>query len=86
MKNGISEKDFLELTTSHTSKSFSLEIEKMVRVNQSSYIDAVLEYCIQKDIDASIIPKLVNRQLKDKLETEAKKLNFIVDNTVELPI
>ena len=58
----------------------------MVRVNQSSYIDAVLEYCIQKDIDASIIPKLVNRQLKDKLETEAKKLNFIVDNTVELPI
>jgi len=34
----------------------------------------------------SIIPKLVNRQLKDKLETEAKKLNFIVDNTVELPI
>ena len=86
MKNGISEKDFLELTNSHTSKSFSLEIEKMVRVNQSSYIDAVLEYCSQKDIDASIIPKLVNRQLKDKLETEAKKLNFIVDNTVELPI
>ena len=76
----------MELTNSHTSKSFSLEIEKMVRVNQSSYIDAVLEYCIQKDIDASIIPKLVNRQLKDKLETEAKKLNFIVDNTVELPI
>lgn len=86
MKNGISEKDFLELTNSHTSKSFSLEIERMVRINGSSYIDAVLEYCIEKEIDTSIIPKLVNRQLKDKLETEAKKLNFIVDSTIELPI
>ena len=86
MKNGISEKDFLELTNSHTSKSFSLEIERIVKENESSYIDAVMEYCISKDIDTSIIPKLVNRQLKDKLETEAKKLNFIVDNTIELPI
>ena len=50
------------------------------------FIEAVLEYCKEKEIDMSIIPKLVNRQLKDKLETEAKKLNFIVDNTVELPI
>ena len=86
MKNGISEKDFLELTNSHTSKSFSLEIERIIKENESSYIDAVMEYCISKDIDTSIIPKLVNRQLKDKLETEAKKLNFIVDSTIELPI
>jgi|TARA_Y100000310_G_C20676013_1_gene813072 hypothetical protein len=86
MKNGITEKDFLELTNAHTPKSFSLEIENIVFKNQSSYIEAVLEYCKEKEIDMSIIPKLVNRQLKDKLETEAKKLNFIVDNTVELPI
>ena len=40
-------------------------------------MDAIFHYCDQKDIDLDIVPKLVNKSLKDKLEVEARELNFL---------
>jgi len=66
-------------------KKFALEIEQMVKNNDLSYMDAILEFCLQRSIEPETIAKLVNKQLKDKLEVEATALHFL-PNKAKLPI
>ena len=73
----LTEEEFLEITNLHNPKKFSKNIEVMVREFNIRYIDAVIEYCIKHDIDNEIIPKLLTRQLKDKIQVEAMEYNFL---------
>ena len=73
----LTEEEFLEITNLHNPKKFSKNIEIMVREQEIRYIDAVMEYCSDHNIDNEIIPKLLTRQLKEKIQAEAVQYNFL---------
>ena len=73
----LTEEEFLEITNLHNPKKFSKNIEVIVREQGLRYIDAIMEYCSEHNIDNDIIPKLLTRQLKDKIQAEAVQFNFL---------
>ena len=57
---------------------FAQEIEKLVQVNADmSYIDAIVHFCEQNNIDVESVPKLISKPLKEKIKYEAMELNFL---------
>jgi len=68
------------------SKEFSLKIEQIVQVKKGiSYMDAVLKYCEDNDIDPSTVAPMLTKALKDKITIEAQNLN-IIPKTGQLPV
>jgi len=68
------------------SKEFSLEIEKIVQAKKGiTYMDAVLKYCEENEIDPGTVAPLISKTLKDKITIEAQNLNYI-PKTGQLPI
>lgn len=62
----------------YSSKKFSEEIEKTVLDNKDmKYIDAIVFFCEQNNIDVDSVPKLVSKPLKEKLKAEAMELNLL---------
>ena len=61
------------------SKEFGLIIEDLVKKLRVSYIDAVLQYCQDNDIDPSTVNPMINKNLKDKIKTEAINLRLVKD-------
>ena len=48
---------------------FAQEIEKLVQVNvDMSYIDAIVHFCEQNNIDVESVPKLISKPLKEKIK------------------
>ena len=69
------------------SKKFALTIEAIVKEKKIPYMDAVLKYCEDNDIDTSSIGPLINKSLKEKIQAEAEKLNLIEkSSTAVLPV
>ena len=69
------------------SKRFGLLIEDIVKTKKISYMDAVLHYCENNDLDTGSINTLINKSLKEKLKLEAENLNLIQkSDTGKLPI
>tara|TARA_B100000902_G_scaffold117990_1_gene118606 strand:+ start:433 stop:654 length:222 start_codon:yes stop_codon:yes gene_type:complete len=69
------------------SKKFALIIEGIVKDKRMSYLDAVLEYCKENDIDTASVGPLINKALKEKMREEAEKLNLVEkSSTAILPI
>ena len=57
---------------------FAQEIEKLVQTNSDmNYIDAVIHFCEQNNIDVESVPKLISKPLKEKIKYEAMELNFL---------
>ena len=69
--DNIIEKKFL------SAEKFSLEIEKYVIENNCNYIDAILSYCEENDIEIETISKLISKPLKERLKVNAENLNFL---------
>jgi len=68
------------------SKEFSLEIEKIVQAKKGiTYMDAVLKYCEDNEIDPSTVAPMITKTLKDKITIEAQNLNYI-PKTGQLPV
>lgn len=59
------------------STEFSLFIEEEVSRKNISYMDCVLDYCKDNDIDPESLKSLINQSLKDKIRVEAENLNMI---------
>ena len=69
------------------SKKFALIIEVIVKDKRISYLDAVLHYCEDNDIDTASVGPLINKSLKEKIKAEAEKLNLVErSSTAVLPI
>jgi len=69
------------------SKKFGLIIEDMVKKQKIPYMDAVIKYCEESDIDLSSVGPLINKPLKEKIKEEAQKLNMVEkSSTAVLPI
>lgn len=57
---------------------FAQEIEKLVQTNvEMNYIDAIIHFCEQNNIDVESVPKLISKPLKEKIKYEAMELNFL---------
>ena len=50
------------------SKEFSLKIENMVKEKKCSYMDAVILYCEELEIDPATAKPLVSKSLKEKIK------------------
>jgi hypothetical protein len=44
---------------------------------EMNYIDAIIHFCEQNNIDLESVPKLISKPLKEKLKYEAMELNFL---------
>ncbi len=60
-----------------TAAKFSVEIEKIVKDSNLNYIEAVVQFCEDKNIEFEGINKLISKPLKEKLKYEAQRLNFM---------
>ena len=62
-----------------TPTKFSLEVEKIVKDSngQLNYIEAVLTYCDEQEIEIESVPKLLSKILKEKIKYEAQRLSFM---------
>ena len=70
------------------SKEFSLIIEGVVKDKRPiTYMDAILWYCEQNQIEVESVGRLISKALKEKIQVEAAKQNLIkVEATGKLPV
>lgn len=69
-----------------TANEFSLYIEQLVLAKKLSYMEAVIGYCDEADIDVESIKSLVNKSLKEKIQCEAEELNYLKKRSGKLPL
>ena len=60
-----------------TPKTFSIFIESEVRRKKITHMDAILEYCYQKEVEPDSVTNLIQKPLKDKIEADASNLNYL---------
>lgn len=68
----------------HTKKSFSEIVEKRVKDDRSSYLDAIISICTERMVDPEDIAKLLSNPIKAKLEAEGMNLGYLKRSN-ELP-
>ena len=66
-------------------KIFSMKIEEVVKEKGISHMDAVLWYCQQEGIEPDAVSSLITKGLKEKIEANARDLNFL-PKQAQLPI
>jgi hypothetical protein len=60
-----------------TKAKFSKLVEKTVIEKRLSYMDAIVWLCEEHNIEIEDSRKFINLIIKDKLEAEARRLNFL---------
>jgi hypothetical protein len=60
-----------------TKQSLATIIEKLVIDEKMTYMEAVLHYCEEKQIDPLDIGKLISPVIKSKIEAEAMMRNLL---------
>ena len=56
---------------------FSLYIDEQVSTFKITYMDAVINYCNEKEIDIDSNGSLINQKLREKIQMEAEQANMI---------
>jgi hypothetical protein len=71
--NDILEEKFM------TASKFSMEIENLMKVSNGSmnYIECIIHYCTEHNIELETVSKLISKPLKEKLKYDAQRLNFM---------
>ena len=60
------------------SKEFSLIIENLVKKHRDmSYMDAIVHYCEQNNIEIESAAKMLTKQLKEKIQYQAQNLRLV---------
>ena len=60
-----------------SSDKFSIDIELYIRDNKCNYIDGIIQYCQENEIEIETVSKLMSKPLKEKLKNNAVELNFL---------
>lgn len=68
-----------------TSQKFAMIIEKAVQEHRLSYMDAIIWWCENYEMEIEVAAKLCNGVIKEKLRYEAQELNFL-EKPNRLPI
>ena len=58
-------------------EKFAEDIEALVLETKMNYIDAIIEYCSQNEIELETLNKLVSKPLKEKIKCDAIELNYL---------
>lgn len=75
------------MSTREEITNFSLKIEELVKEKNLSYMDAILLYCENNNLEIEVAAKLISGALKAKLQVEAETLNFLPKSeSLQLPI
>ena len=56
---------------------FAEDIENLVLNTKMNYIDAIVQYCEDNEIELESVSKLINKPLKEKLKYVATELNYM---------
>ena len=62
---------------------FAQEIESMVKNSNMSYIDSIVLFCENNNIEYDSVPKLIPKPLKEKIKYEAVKPKFLKKSSRE---
>ena len=68
-----------------TPKTFTLTIENIAKEKQITHMEAVLYYCNEEGIDPDSVAYLISKGLKEKIEANARALNFL-PKQAQLPV
>ena len=68
-----------------SSKTFSLNIENIVKEKRITHMEAVLWYCKDQGIEPDTVSNLLTKGLKEKIEANARDLNFL-PKCAQLPL
>ena len=68
-----------------TPNKFALIVENIVKDKKISYIDAILDYCTDNEIDPANTRSMINKTLKEKIAYEAQDLNMLKEKVAKLP-
>jgi hypothetical protein len=60
-----------------TKQKFTRMIEDTVRSARLSYIDAIVHICEKNQLEVEDVKKYISDPIKEKLEAEARRLNFL---------
>lgn len=60
-----------------TKSKFTKLVEETVKDHRSSYMDAIIHICDRIDVDLEDVRRFVSPVIKEKLEAEAQRLNFL---------
>ena len=71
--------------TLKTSKSFTTAIENIAKEKQITHMEAVLWYCNKEGLVPDTVSSLISKGLKEKIEANARDLNFL-PKQAQLPI
>jgi len=59
-----------------TAEKFAIEIGSMVG-SDTNYIDAICAYCAEREIEIETVSSLIVGELREKVEVDARRLNFL---------
>jgi len=66
---------------------FSSDIETLVESSALSYIESIVYYCNENNIEIDTVSKLISKPLKERIRCEAITLNYLKKTTkAKLPI
>ena len=60
-----------------TPTQFSMHIEQLTVERGITHMDAVLQYCEENSLEPDEIKSLVNRPLRDKIESNMREINLL---------
>jgi len=70
-----------------TKDKFSIIVETMVRDQHLSYLDAIVHWCEENEMEIETAAKLVSPLIKEKMMVECQRLNIIKGGScAKLPI
>jgi hypothetical protein len=74
--------EFYQMTTT---KTFSMEIENIAKEKRITHMEAILWHCNKQGIEPDTVSSLISKSLKEKVEANARELNFL-PRQAQLPI
>ena len=68
-------------------EKFAEDIEQLVLTTKMNYIDAIVQYCEDNEIELETVNKLISKPLKEKIKYDAVELNYLKKTSkAKLPI
>jgi|TARA_A100001037_G_C14673015_1_gene423935 hypothetical protein len=66
--------------------TFSMRIEELVCELNIPYMDAIVHYCENNEIEIETAAKLLNSKIKQSIASEASDLNMMKEKINKLPV
>lgn len=81
------EEDILNHIQNPLFNNFFEEVERIRQKDKADYMEAILGFCEQNDIDIEVAANYINTNvlMKAKIQEEAEELNYL-EKTARLPI